>query len=633
VLQDFEMLFSSLAITLPLVSRRMRFQQVKNTFTSVEAISNLESLEHKVSNSMPDPKDVSNIITTTTTTRFSMSKQMATVLFDRFIEARFIQSADESTDSRGKMEICQLTPKGVEILQHFCYHNHIQQPQHVRQLFDAHGGGIRVIFLNRDPEGDKILTDEDTIKTIFREFLGEERPRYNRGPSKSDSFSVASPSRTGLRVGVVITPAIHINGNLYQLVFRGAAAFDWLMNRCTIVERDEALEIGKLFCKYGLISCVDETAARQSFSSAKSSIYFVTEKGENLAMWQQGPESFNDVKDILKSDQEHELSLEGYDLGGVQMLDLASEIPLDIQYRSQKASTVIGIPFTTDKSSTVTDDLFKYIPKPSASDVILLSTENRLDSEKQNEEVYQNPGNTVVEVVRGNDVFLIDTFEPPLPSYSLASKEKDEYLQEGQHSEIDRHPNKAQHNLENTLVLPYNLRNTSNQSRLDTSSCGNSSDDLTSDRTDYSEESLLEASDAADFDRFLLFIMVYLRRDITDRVLHMARDMLRSNQGQHTHTSGGNSSSTRSESDPGGSSDLQNQPNRDNNRGTKRAFDEGDQGKSGGGGNDDQNKQPKPDVMAMSLRFACPFFKRNSQKYSERRSCRGPGWGTVHRVK
>jgi hypothetical protein len=32
-------------------------------------------------------------------------------------------------------------------------------------------------------------------------------------------------------------------------------------------------------------------------------------------------------------------------------------------------------------------------------------------------------------------------------------------------------------------------------------------------------------------------------------------------------------------------------------------------------------------------RLACPYFKRDPRKYSEERSCVGPGWRTVHRVK
>lgn len=32
-------------------------------------------------------------------------------------------------------------------------------------------------------------------------------------------------------------------------------------------------------------------------------------------------------------------------------------------------------------------------------------------------------------------------------------------------------------------------------------------------------------------------------------------------------------------------------------------------------------------------KFACPYFKRNPQKYLTRRSCVGPGWDEVRRVK
>ena len=43
---------------------------------------------------MPDPKDPSRIVTTTTTTTFSMAKDMARAICQRFLDARFIESAD-----------------------------------------------------------------------------------------------------------------------------------------------------------------------------------------------------------------------------------------------------------------------------------------------------------------------------------------------------------------------------------------------------------------------------------------------------------------------------------------------------------------------------------------------------------
>jgi hypothetical protein len=37
--------------------------------------------------------------------------------------------------------------------------------------------------------------------------------------------------------------------------------------------------------------------------------------------------------------------------------------------------------------------------------------------------------------------------------------------------------------------------------------------------------------------------------------------------------------------------------------------------------------------LALYLRLACPFYKRNPEIHQKWRSCAGPGWDTVHRVK
>jgi hypothetical protein len=60
-------------------------------------------------------------------------------------------------------------------------------------------------------------------------------------------------------------------------------------------------------------------------------------------------------------------------------------------------------------------------------------------------------------------------------------------------------------------------------------------------------------------------------------------------------------------------------------------------------GDDDQEedhpKRPRKTPPSGALarvrlrKFACPFFKRNPDKHQRWRSCAGPGWETVHRVK
>ena len=62
------------------------------------------------------------------------------------------------------------------------------------------------------------------------------------------------------------------------------------------------------------------------------------------------------------------------------------------------------------------------------------------------------------------------------------------------------------------------------------------------------------------------------------------------------------------------------------------------------GHEDDPNKRPKQKELGEHLqtlkKFACPFYKHDSQKYRENpltgskfRTCAGPGWQSVHRVK
>src|SRR3954465_305658 len=114
-------LFSTLMVSLKLDSHRVRFTRYDHTFTSEEAINNLGSLKFSQSNRMPDPKDTSRIVTTTTTTTFSMAREMARSVCQRFLDARFIETADGKQGKEFKMQgaTWQLTPKGIHVLERF----------------------------------------------------------------------------------------------------------------------------------------------------------------------------------------------------------------------------------------------------------------------------------------------------------------------------------------------------------------------------------------------------------------------------------------------------------------------------------------------------------------------------------
>lgn len=51
---------------------------------------------------------------------------------------------------------------------------------------------------------------------------------------------------------------------------------------------------------------------------------------------------------------------------------------------------------------------------------------------------------------------------------------------------------------------------------------------------------------------------------------------------------------------------------------------------------EDHSKRRSSDrkiIPPAALKFACPFFKRNPTNHRAWRSCAGPGWDTIHRVK
>ncbi|KAF1814595.1 RGS-domain-containing protein [Eremomyces bilateralis CBS 781.70] len=282
--QDFKDLFSTLMVSLPLTSHRVRFQKVEHTFSSEEAITNLGSLKFSQSNRMPDPKDPSRIVTTTTTTTFSMAKEMARSVCHRFLEARFIDSVDGKTDFSSKSAVWQLTPKGMHILQRFCQRNGINQ-RHVYDLLDSPRNTMHLVILERENETDRLHRDQATIEVIFRRFAGAE-PNVKTSTSASDSDSL-NDYVTGL-VGVKLAKERKVGDRVLWNTFTGKAAVDWLLDCCTMVDKREAFELASLFTQYNMIQHIapnGERDNRTGFNPSKTAIYSFTEKGQRVAGW------------------------------------------------------------------------------------------------------------------------------------------------------------------------------------------------------------------------------------------------------------------------------------------------------------------------------------------------------------
>ena len=264
----------------------MRLSKVEHTFLSEDAINNLGSLKFSQSNRMPDPKDPSRIVTTTTTTTFSMAKDMARSICQRFLEARFIESADGRYQQVYTMKgsVWQLTPKGISVLDRFCSRNGIQQ----KQVAELIGSSVpQLVSLERDGQTDKLLTDRGTIEVIFRRFLGTNGPNIKSSVSSADSDSL-SDYKDGL-TGVKMAAERKVAGKTFKDTFTGKAATDWLMDCSTTVDRRETIEIASLFVEYDLMEAVQQDRNHMAqypvhnlFQPTKHAIYQVTAKGRDL---------------------------------------------------------------------------------------------------------------------------------------------------------------------------------------------------------------------------------------------------------------------------------------------------------------------------------------------------------------
>lgn len=288
-LQDFKDLFSTLMVSLPLTSHRVRFSRFEHTFTTDEAITNLGSLKFSQSNRMPDPKDPTRIVTTTTTTTFSMAKEMARSVCQRFFDARFVESCEGKTDFMSKSSVWQLTPKGMHVLARFCQRNGIHQ-RHVNDLLDSPRNMMQLVILERENETDKVNSDDATVSILFRRFAGDTGPNLKTHSSSSDSDSL-NEYATGL-VGVKMQRARRVDKDA-PYFFTGKTGYDWLMNCCTVVDKREVYEIASLFLVHGLIEpYIDEKTpppanANQPprFNPSKNTQYAVTQKGMRAAGW------------------------------------------------------------------------------------------------------------------------------------------------------------------------------------------------------------------------------------------------------------------------------------------------------------------------------------------------------------
>ncbi|CAG8502033.1 1905_t:CDS:1 [Cetraspora pellucida] len=278
-------------------SHRYLFRNYSNSFTTEEAIANLGSLKFTQSHRTPDPKDPSRIITTTTTTTFSMTKEMAKSVCQTFMDSKlFVNLADSSSRTFKDRNVYGITPKGLYILERFVARNGITAP-HLTKLFASQTSPIKLYYVERSLDNDSIVLNKQNVESIFRKFVGT-KPNdvtnydVDYKESASDSGSCSSTEKGDRSLGIEIKDRL-FNHRMYHHTFSGASTAEWLCDFTTLITKEEAVKVGSEFMRYALIVCVSEKInddkkkpdKQNTFRYSKSTYYQITDHGRRIALW------------------------------------------------------------------------------------------------------------------------------------------------------------------------------------------------------------------------------------------------------------------------------------------------------------------------------------------------------------
>lgn len=334
--KDIHDLYSTLIIQTPLDTHRNLFRTYDHTFSTEEAVRNLGDLKFTHTDKVADPTDNKRSIITTTTTTFSMTRDMAKTLCQHFLEAHLIESAiDPANRSSFKDKgLWQVTPKGLCILEDFCSRT-IVDVKHLRAPM-ARVLPIKVIMLERHADDDQLALNRRNVVVLFKIMMGsltfeesiasseyyiaDNKKNTNDKNGESVPFSILQPA-SDIDIGDggnrILTGSKLLTTNVsrhratikqHQLYlekygtmlrgsnrrhFNGQICCDWLLDHTTVVSKKEAEVIASQFLRYSWIETTAEKTQIRSrddtkpFKSSKSCIYSLTDNGRTVISWEQ----------------------------------------------------------------------------------------------------------------------------------------------------------------------------------------------------------------------------------------------------------------------------------------------------------------------------------------------------------
>ena len=226
---------------------------------SDDAARNLAQLKFSQSNRGPDPREPSRIVTTTTTTTFSMTREMAKAMCQHFMDARLIENAaDPSSNLFKDRGVYVLTPKGLHVLERFMSKNGING-DHLSHVFTSQPICMKLLHLERRSVDDEIIVSHGVITALFRRFVGR-APNYHPDSMDSlDPFQKYHERSKGIGLMDVTERATGGKPAItHKCCFAAVSALEWLCDFTSVIGREEAAEMAAQFVRYGLITLVSD---------------------------------------------------------------------------------------------------------------------------------------------------------------------------------------------------------------------------------------------------------------------------------------------------------------------------------------------------------------------------------------
>ncbi|KAA8916589.1 hypothetical protein TRICI_001215 [Trichomonascus ciferrii] len=328
--KDVENVFAMLLLSLPLSVEGSAkhsnglFSKVRYpySFALEEAVIKMKAMEVTLVNGG-----------TTTTISCGVTTKSALSFLQKFMEARLVHCpADRTRRELGNASsgvLLQPTAKGVHFLQRYCQKNGVRA--HERLLLSEYNS-MKCIVLERHASSDKIIQSKRFGYLLFQRFMGP-RPnvydpfgppdtlptnkphnlfaeeslslssssswsfdknheqvspyshRYFTHPD-SDSLSQYYVSHSGVRVFSKRT----VHGKQFEHCITGKAVVQWLIECTDMIFPQEAVDVGNLFVKYGLLTPISDISLQHHHRLVpeRDALYILSaHNGHAICKWPQ----------------------------------------------------------------------------------------------------------------------------------------------------------------------------------------------------------------------------------------------------------------------------------------------------------------------------------------------------------